>query len=918
MSAFDAADPLPRCLACDNPYVVGQLTCESCGTQLPALLPYEESQQQSSGAGKTKESANVKHEVDNGYLQPFLLELERARKQGTKIVVNIGFSGAGKSWLSARMGADLTDGTSVTCIYSSDVAPQRAKLKSGMPLPQTLEQQVRVWYLDERPQTSGMLIIDLAGELAKQLERDSSEVAGALGPKQLLKVALAYADAIIIVIDGYRVTAAPPQNVEQKDAPADEMLRSLIEETVRMLLFVRSVFADRRFPDTAQEVSETVSSFSLLNPSLHGKPGERSTIPTYFAITKADLLPPPETAVRSNADRDTADQHTADQAGGAPAQVLCSADATYFALRYLPKTHEKARKNIVRFRFAMVAPFAGKEPPKDNSDRDSELVDFELHSYGVRELFDWLQAELRPAKRRNELPLRQRLRHALPTLSTEKALSLARVPYRTTALPAAGEVSRRFLHFLKFPAVAVALLLATILVFWHLLKPAPIAMPPLPIGVPVAPGQGDFRLSLDEAKAFDAALLQPHNENELRLATLPPLVPQLGGDFHIWTQPQGLNNYEQVRDVVEQMHACSFRVECDFGKRAELGSQAANLVSRGNSCDAGAVIRSSKLARVPMALHAMSLAWRGNCTETATKAFEELAANIARHDLSEAEMSVGSAYTGFSLAKLRFNLDLTRTKSPRPDIYLSELRKAHDIVASLQATNQRFSDGVLASLGISRNEMDAELKLAHLIDLLRTNEGDKLDIAVQAAKLADWPADLEPVAASSAGTIGRRQRFIACALAFRFHEPEGFTRECLIRLEQETLPAEISAQVQARLAMIDGSWAPDNRLNCARSSKEPACVSLRELASRASTWATVRSQAESKATLDSPVVQQYLRGFAAQSGNPYYWLRSAPVLALAVLGGLLLLLVVALVLSFWRLLFLAEMRHLFPGAPRRD
>ena len=138
MNAFDAADKLPRCPACDNPYVAGQLTCESCGAQLPALLSYEEPPQQSAGAGESKESANAWHEADNGYLQPFLQELERARRQGTKIVVNIGFSGAGKSWLSARMGADLTDGASVTCLYSNDVAPQRAKLKSGMRLPQTL------------------------------------------------------------------------------------------------------------------------------------------------------------------------------------------------------------------------------------------------------------------------------------------------------------------------------------------------------------------------------------------------------------------------------------------------------------------------------------------------------------------------------------------------------------------------------------------------------------------------------------------------------------------------------------------------------------------------------------------------------------------------------------------------------------
>ncbi len=918
MNAFDAADTLLRCPACDNPYLAGQPTCESCGAQLPALLSYEEPPQQSASAGESKESANARHEADDGHLQPFLQELERARQQGTKIVVNIGFSGAGKSWLSARMGADLTDGASVTCLYSNDVAPQRAKLKSGMRLPQTLEQQVRVWYLDERPQTSGMLIIDLAGELAKQLEQDSAEVAGALGLKQLLQVALAYADALIIVIDGYRVAAAPPQNAGQKEAPADEMLRSLIEETVRVLLFVRSVFADTRFPNTAQEVSETLRSFALLNPSLQGRPGQRSTIPTCFAITKADLLPPPEAAVRSNADRNTADQHTADQPGGDPAQVLRSADATYFALRYLPKTHEKARKNIVRFRFAMVAPFAGKAPPKDNSDRDSELIDFELQSYGVRELFDWLQAELRPLYRRNELPLLQRLRHALPTLSTEKALSLAWVPYRASALPAAGEVSRRFVHFLKFPAVAVAVLLAAVLLCWYLLKPAPIAVPPLPVGVQVLPEQGDFKLSPAEAKAFDAALLQPRNEDEMRLATLPPLVPQLGGDFHIWAQPQGLNNYEQVRGVVEQMHACSFRVECDFGKRADLGSQAANLVSRGNSCDAGAVIRSSKLVRVPMALHAMSLAWGGNCAEAALKAFENLAANIDRGDLSEAETSVGLAYARFSLAKLRFNLDLTRGNKNQTGSYLSELRKAHDIVAALQARDRRFDDKVLASLGVSRKEMESELKLAELIDLLPTHEGDKLDKAVQAAKLADWPTDLEPVAASSAGTVGRRQRFIACALAFRFHKPQGFTRECLVRLEQETLPAEISAQVQARLAVIDGSWAPDNRLNCARSSGEAACVSLRELASRASTWGTVRSQAESKPALNSTAVQGYLRGFAVQSGNPYYWLRSAPVPALTVLGGLLLLLVAALVLSVWRLLFLAEIRHLFPGAPRRD
>jgi hypothetical protein len=312
-------------------------------------------------------------------LRGLAVELASARASGCKVIVNVGQSGAGKSWLIARMGASRP-GTRRATLYSEKRPPEEQVIQTGERLARTLADEIYVWHLEPKDPGTGRAtrsgswrIIDIAGELVSNPQFVNSITSGR-PLYDLLTMTLAHASAVVLVIDGEDLSREDRAGARGHSAPVDEQNAGMLNELVRLLAFLQHHTPGA--PPLDLEQLEGLKAKIRDNPRLDlGAAGHMLSVPVLLLVSKADAV-----------------------AGLAP-----GSDPLRYGSSRLPLTHAKALQTVRVARWAAAAPFVGQSSVADIAEGAGfaagaasarEQLDFQRPSYGVGQALDWLDEEL--------------------------------------------------------------------------------------------------------------------------------------------------------------------------------------------------------------------------------------------------------------------------------------------------------------------------------------------------------------------------------------------------------------------------------------------------------------------------------------------------------------------------------------------
>jgi hypothetical protein len=310
-------------------------------------------------------------------LRNLATELASARSSNCKVIVNVGLSEAGKSWLIARMGVTRA-GTHRATLYSEKQSPQEPVLQTGARLPRTSRDEIYVWHLEPAAQgerratrSGAWRIIDIAGELVSDLDFVNNIVSGR-PLYDLLTMTLAHACAVVLTIDGEALAREDAAPATAGTATLDEQNERILNQLVRLLRFLHHPAAAGAPPADLAGLEELKARIRD-NPRLDvGTVSAMLPVPVLLMVSKADALP--------------------DLAPGA--------DPLRYARTRLPLTHTRAVQNIHVARWAAAAPFVGQSRAQEQGGAPAdgvparEKLDFRRDSYGVRQALEWLDAEL--------------------------------------------------------------------------------------------------------------------------------------------------------------------------------------------------------------------------------------------------------------------------------------------------------------------------------------------------------------------------------------------------------------------------------------------------------------------------------------------------------------------------------------------
>lgn len=884
MNNFLSGSNESRCPECRAPVGHGDVWCKACEATFPpagVAVPGDEQNPPDDDVGATEQataSASAARQFEaessplfsNENLKPLFALLHRARRAGTKVVVNIGYSGAGKSWLSARMGGDLRGAIAKTTLFSSDAPPDDTNVFSPDRLPHSSVHQVRVWKLPAAGKHPAMLLLDLAGELTRNIERGHGALASASGMHELFKIAVTYADALVFVLDGASLVHASTATHSSTSKPAsDEFAEPNSDSpsgtesatTQNPASDIKSSGTpEPALDERCRGVLNAIVSHRLHRAALAGQPpgemakkkpfsaDEKLGIPVYFAISRADTIP-------------------VDVVGPLPdgsERWIPKHDPTSLGEQYFPKTFECAELRVARFRWGLTAAFFGQAgKSSDGKDDTSERIAFERPSYGVKEVFDWLHQEF--VRQRRVMP--GVLGRWADLYTTGRALTFYRRFDRIVPSTANEPRVLRWRDKLR-SAFTAFFVLAAILGGWlyvAYLKPSDKMPMVLPKGMSL-PHDEKLKLTLspDEAQGFDRVLLSSGLAlDSLIPARLPPLIPDLWGDLEVWklglpdgSSPGFRKRHEAAKSVFAQMRACGLVHACGLGEINDLGEKALRLVSTDGGCSGEpALWVPGKLERVPQLMHAAALSWHGGCdAAAAARSFSRLRDIVGTQSLQPGEKALGIVYARFQLAKL----DLRQP----PEHLRSFLETATQVRREIDRVVREHQglDKALPELGISLAEIEAEQRLATWLQALQESRTPPEAISQPS------PLDVGEVVAD-AGI--RRLRFATCAAALRYGN--NLSDDCLRSLRDEKdLPEPIRQPALARLAVRSGNWqiydVAGKKVECVGPETAAAC-SLLEIAQRPAVWEAVNKRYAGKPATRDDVVARYLDSAAERNGN---------------------------------------------------
>jgi len=326
-------------------------------------------------------------------LRELAVELAAAHASGCKVIVNLGQSEAGKSWLIARMGV-LRPGTRRATLYNERRRPQELLIQTGAHLPRTRPDEVHVWHLEPNEQLAGPTtqsgswrVIDIAGELVSDQQLVNNVNSGR-PLYDVVTMALAHAAAVVLVIDGEELTREDRAPATRPLAASlDEHNDGLLNELVRLMRFIGHHVARSGAPESLGELEELKAQMRA-NPRLDlGMQGQMLQVPVLLMISKADAVP----------------------------RLVPGSDPLRFARERLPRTHARALQNIQVARWAAAAPFVGQSSVEDEPGAAvsaREKLDLRRVSYGVGQALAWLDAELARAPFERRLSTQQALEPA--------------------------------------------------------------------------------------------------------------------------------------------------------------------------------------------------------------------------------------------------------------------------------------------------------------------------------------------------------------------------------------------------------------------------------------------------------------------------------------------------------------------------
>lgn len=307
--------------------------------------------------------------------------LDKARMGGWRIIANLGLSGAGKSFLIARM-ANLREAPSNHgYLFKADGGMERYQLKGHhYSLPRTRIDETLLWHLPGTGKRPDWLVVDIAGELVNRSNFVDRALQGD-SVHNLVLMTLAQADALKITLDG-KILAREMQ----PDSPGtlDTEYAAIINELARIVPWLRHHVRRNKPVSTEDTLAGLRAAYAEDRICANNGGRGQVDLPVLLLVTKADHFHKP--SPDSDAGKDL--------------------DALKLARHHLPLTYHQARKSLSVHRWQLCAPFL--DQPAMSASEDSEQIDMRLPSYGVRSAVDWLEKELaRPGR-----PLRETIEEA--------------------------------------------------------------------------------------------------------------------------------------------------------------------------------------------------------------------------------------------------------------------------------------------------------------------------------------------------------------------------------------------------------------------------------------------------------------------------------------------------------------------------
>jgi len=390
------------CAECGfDPLPADQGKCPECGTPNPNYRPnYRPNSQPSlqsspAAAAATAAVATVKPHVTTGHTVSLRdtvqgtagafgevgRMLDRARLGGWRIIANLGLSGAGKSFLIARMASLREAPSNHGYLYKADGGMEHYQLKGHKyTLPRTRIDETLLWHLPGTGKRPDWLVVDIAGELVNRSNFVDRALQGD-SVHNLVLMTLAQADALKITLDG-KILAR--ELAPDSPGSLDKEYAAITNELARIVPWLRHFKSRNKTVSTEDTLAGLRAAYAEDRICANNGGRRQVDLPVLLLITKADHFHKP--SPDSDAGRDL--------------------DALKLARRHLPLTYHQARKSLSVHRWQLCAPFL--DQPAMSASEDSEHIDMRLPSYGVRSAVDWLERELAHPGR----PLRETIEEA--------------------------------------------------------------------------------------------------------------------------------------------------------------------------------------------------------------------------------------------------------------------------------------------------------------------------------------------------------------------------------------------------------------------------------------------------------------------------------------------------------------------------